>query len=128
VSILLTKDETSALKLAAQLEIYNEHRRRLRDEVEAQVEDMLRRRPHLLSSPALVLSGPDWHPGIGIVASRLAERYGKPTILISTPPGQPGTASARSVLGLHVQEAISRHQQLLLGGGGGPSHGRRLRH
>jgi len=118
VSLLLTKEEESALKLAAELEIYNDHRRRLCDEVEAQAEDMLRRRLHLLSFPTLVLSGSDWHPGIiGIVASRLGERYGKPTILISTPPGQPGMASARSVPALHIQEAISRHQQLLLGGG-----------
>jgi single-stranded-DNA-specific exonuclease len=119
VRLLLADDEEDALKLAAELEIYNDHRRRLCDEVEAQVEDMLNRRPQLLSLPALVLSSSEWHPGvIGIVASRLVERYGRPTILISTPPGKVGMASARSVPGLHIQEAISRHKDLLIRGGG----------
>jgi len=68
-----------------------------------------------------VLESPHWPPGvIGIVASRLVEAYGKPTILIATPAGGLGRASARSVEGLHITEAIATQAHLLAGYGGHP--------
>ncbi len=67
----------------------------------------------------LVLSNPAWEPGvIGIVASRLVELYGKPVVMIATPPDSPGRASARSVEGVDITAAIASQAALLLGYGG----------
>lgn len=120
VELLLSTNEMEIYRQAAQLDIYNERRKQLCTEVEEDAEKALRYQPQFLQQPALVLSGTDWHPGvIGIVASRLVERYNKPTILISTSPEENlGRASARSMEWLHLQDAIFAHQDLLLSGGG----------
>ena len=77
-----------------------------------------------------MLAGPGWHPGVvGIVASRLVERYGKPAVLLSYPPRLPvatgadgslARGSARSVAGVNISAAIAAHADLLLGFGGHP--------
>jgi len=70
--------------------------------------------------PVLVLSGNNWHEGvIGIVASRIKERYNKPTILISVNQDT-GKGSARSVLGFDIGSQIIKAVQsgILLKGGG----------
>jgi single-stranded-DNA-specific exonuclease len=57
---------------------------------------------------------------VGIVASRLVERYRKPAILFSTPAGEPARGSARSVEGLNITAAIAAQKDLLLNFGGHP--------
>ncbi len=110
--------------LAADLEALNGRRKLLCDQVYAAAEAQIRRDPGLLEPAALVLAGPGWHPGvIGIVASRLVERYGKPTVLLSLPPAGdagPARGSARSVPGINITAAIAAHAHLLLGCGGHP--------
>ena len=72
------------------------------------------------SEPTIVLSGHNWHGGIiGIIASRLKEKYNKPTIIISVENGL-GRASARSVLGFDIGALIIKaHQKNLIKKGGG---------
>ncbi|MGC8782448.1 MAG: single-stranded-DNA-specific exonuclease RecJ, partial [Anaerolineae bacterium] len=110
--------------LAADLEALNGRRKLLCDQVYAAAEAQLRRDPALLESAVLVLAGPGWHPGvIGIVAGRLAERYGRPAVLFSLPTAasdEPARGSARSVPGINITAAIGRHAHLLLGFGGHP--------
>lgn len=119
VELLLTDDIRRAFDLATELEILNDQRKRLCNQIESDIESRLRDRPELLEMPALMLAGEDWHPGvIGIVASRLVERYNKPTILLSGVSDGELRASARSVPGLHLQDAISEHDEMLLRGGG----------
>ena len=68
-----------------------------------------------------MLANPAWPAGIiGIVASRLVERYGKPTILIASPPGEVARASARSVAGVNITAALAAHADLLVNFGGHP--------
>ena len=68
-----------------------------------------------------MLGHPAWPGGVvGIVASRLVERYHKPAILFSTPAGQPARGSARSVEGLNITAAIAAQKDLLLNFGGHP--------
>jgi single-stranded-DNA-specific exonuclease len=68
-----------------------------------------------------VLAHPNWHAGIvGIVASRLVEAYGKPTVLLLTPPGSPARGSARSVTGVDIGGSIAGCSHLLLHHGGHP--------
>ena len=70
--------------------------------------------------PVLVLSGDNWHEGIiGIVASRIKEKYNKPTILISIDK-KIGKGSARSVIGFDIGSQIIKAVQLgILKKGGG---------
>jgi single-stranded-DNA-specific exonuclease len=115
---------TRARILAADLEALNARRKLLCDQVDAAAEAQLKRDPALLEQGALVLAGPGWHPGVvGIVASRLVERYGKPVVLISLPAAgsaDPARGSARSVAGVNITAAIAAHADLLLGFGGHP--------
>ncbi len=67
---------------------------------------------------SIVLADARWHPGvIGIVASRLVERYHRPTVLIALDGGQ-GKGSARSIRGFHLYDALSHCREHLLGFGG----------
>ncbi len=84
-------------------------------------EAQLRADPSLLANPVLVLGHPSWPGGVvGIVASRLVERYRKPAILFSTPANEPARGSARSVEGLNITAAIAAQKDLLLNFGGHP--------
>jgi single-stranded-DNA-specific exonuclease len=119
VELLLAGEEGRGLQLAAELEILNDQRRRLCEQMEHQAEEMLEAKPDLVSLPALVLAHPDWNPGIiGPVAGRLVERHGKPVVLICASEGRPARASARSVPGLHILRAITGCKELLLDWGG----------
>ncbi len=121
VELLTTGDETRARIIAADLEALNGRRKLLCDQVEAGAEAQIAADPALLEHAALVLSSPHWPAGvIGIVASRLVERYGKPAILIAAPPGGIGRASARSVAGINITAAIAEHADMLTNFGGHP--------
>ena len=121
VELLTTNDPVRARVLAAQLEGLNSQRKLLTNQVYQAAEAQLRADPSLLSQPAIVLGHPAWPGGVvGIVASRLKERYNKPVILLNTAEGEPARGSARSIEGLHITEAIAAQKGLLLGFGGHP--------
>ena len=121
VELLTTDDPVRARVLAAQLEGLNSQRRLLTSQVYRAAEAQLREDPSLLEQPAIVLGHPSWPGGVvGIVASRLKERYNKPVILLNTAEGEPARGSARSIEGLHITEAIAAQKDLLLGFGGHP--------
>jgi single-stranded-DNA-specific exonuclease len=121
VDLLITNDQSRARVLAAQLEGLNAQRKLLTSQVYQAAEAQLRADPSLLTQPAIVLGNPAWPGGVvGIVASRLKERYNKPVILFNTAEGEPARGSARSVEGLHITEAIATQSKLLLGYGGHP--------
>jgi len=121
VELLITSDPSRARVLAAQLEGLNSQRKLLTSQVYRAAEAQLREDPSLLEQPAIVLGHPSWPGGvIGIVASRLKERYNKPVILLNTAEGEPARGSARSIEGLHITEAIAAQKDLLLNFGGHP--------
>ncbi len=114
VEFLTTEDLTQARILASELEALNERRKQYCDQVDKAAEAQIAADPGLLEYAALVLSNPAWPPGvIGIVASRLSERYHRPVVLIAAPPDELGRASARSVAGCHITEAIAAQSDLL---------------
>ncbi len=97
VDLLTTTDAVRARVLATQLEGLNAQRQLLCSQVTRAAEAQLQADPALLTKPVLVLGHPSWPGGVvGIVASRLVERYRKPAILFSTPAGEPAHGSARS--------------------------------
>jgi single-stranded-DNA-specific exonuclease len=121
VELLTTTDPVRARLLASQLEGLNAQRKLLCDQVHQAAEAQLRAHPELLAQPVIVLAHPQWPGGVvGIVASRLVERYGKPAILMTAPPGEPIRGSARSIEGLNITAAIAAQKDLLLGFGGHP--------
>jgi single-stranded-DNA-specific exonuclease len=121
VELLTTDDVTRARTLATELEGLNAQRKLLCDQVFQAAQAQIARDPSLLDYEALVLSHPTWPGGvIGIVAGRLAERYHRPTILITTPPDRLGRGSARSIEGCDISAAIAAQAGLLQGFGGHP--------
>jgi single-stranded-DNA-specific exonuclease len=119
VELLTTGDPSRARVLAAQLEGLNQQRRLLTSQVMQAALAQLKQNPELLEQSALVLHYPEWPAGIiGIVAGRLAERYRKPTLLLTGT--DPIRGSARSVEGVHISEAIRVCEKLLHGFGGHP--------
>lgn len=121
VELLTTADPARARLLASSLEGFNARRKLLSDQVFKACLDLLNREPALLQTPALVLAQPNWPPGvIGIVASRLVERYQRPVVLIASPPDEPARGSARSIAGVNISHAIAAARHLLLGFGGHP--------
>ncbi len=121
VEFLTTDDLERARILAHQLDGLNARRKMLCDHVTEAAEAQLERDPSLLEHGALVLSHPRWPGGvIGIVAGRLAERYHRPVVLISAPPGELARGSARSIEGCNISAAIAAQGEMLGGFGGHP--------
>ncbi len=120
VELLTTADVTVARTLAGEMEGLNAERQRLTKQVTDGALAQIERNPSLLKDyPALVLGHPAWPGGIiGIVAGRLAERYHKPTLLISAPEGKLARGSGRSVPGVDLVAALTACRQLLRTCGG----------
>jgi single-stranded-DNA-specific exonuclease len=103
------------------LEGMNAERKRLTDQIFQGALAQIERDPSLLEHAALVLAHPAWPAGvIGIVASRLAERFNRPVVLLAAPPGQLARGSARSVEGCNISAAIAAQSPLLASFGGHP--------
>ena len=120
VRLLTTRDPGEAQALAEQVEALNRDRQAKTEAVSAMAEERLRREPQSLRQPAIVLQGEDWEPGVlGSVAGALARRYDRPAVLVSQHPGRPGWASARSVEGVDIHQAILSQRELLANEGGG---------
>ncbi|PLY02353.1 MAG: single-stranded-DNA-specific exonuclease RecJ [Desulfuromonas sp.] len=116
VDLLLCDKSNRAAELARQLDLFNRERREIEQQT---LDDALERVAELPDEQrSIVLGGDNWHPGvIGIVASRLVERFHRPTLLIAC-DGQVGKGSARSVPGFHLYDALSRCSDYLDAFGG----------
>jgi len=121
VEFFTTSDLTRARTLAQELEGLNARRRLLTRQVQEGALAQIKQESLLLEEAVLVLAHSNWPASVvGIVAGRLAERYGRPAILIATPPGQPARGSARSVPGVDISAAIAAHGDMLDRFGGHP--------
>ncbi len=121
VELLTTTDRGRARILATQLEGLNAKRKLLTGQVFQAALAQIDQDASLLDHAALVLSHTVWPAGvIGLVASRLAERYNRPTLLIATPEGEIARGSARSVQGCNITAAIAAQSEMLAGFGGHP--------
>ena len=109
IECLLAETLEAARPLAAQLDQYNRNRRSIEEEMKVQAQQLLREQA--LDGEelpwGLSLFDPDWHQGvIGILASRIKERYLRPVIAFA--PGDEGEikGSARSIPALHIRDAL----------------------
>ena len=109
VELMLTADAERAAEIARELDSANYERREVERGVLHEAEAAYRELPEAQQkAPALVLAGAGWHPGVvGIVASRIVERYGRPAVLLSIAPDGRAKGSARSVPGFDLLAGLS---------------------
>jgi single-stranded-DNA-specific exonuclease len=120
--LLTSTDEHTAMVIAAKLEELNSERQRI--EVEAVNEAAAVAEMEIGSGegpPVLVLASANWHPGVvGLIASRLRERFERPTFAIALGPDGKGTGSGRSMPGVDLGRAVIEavDQGIIAKGGG----------
>src|SRR5262245_45227218 len=130
VELLTTENPERAIMLAEYLEVQNKARQTVERRMFKQARELVAAHPEWADHAALVLEHHDWHAGvIGIVASRVAEQYQKPAILIArTEPDQPGQGSARTFGGFDLHAGLSAcAAELVTFGGHQAAAGLRIR-
>ena len=118
--LLATEDKVEGRQIAEQLDRFNAERREIENQVLDQALARVERQPAQDRRGLIVAAGEGWHAGvIGIVASRLKERYNLPALVIALDQGV-GKGSGRSVPGvdLGAQVIAARQAGLLVNGGG----------
>lgn len=118
VELLTCQTFEQAMEHAKVFEEENRTRRKIDEETFMQAQELVEGGLDFESNPAIILHQETWHPGvIGIVASRLVERYYRPTIMMTTIDGV-AKGSARSVAGFDIYQALKRCEDKLLQFGG----------
>lgn len=111
--LLLTKDPGEAISLAAELDVQNRERQELEREICKAAEEKICA-DNLGDAPAIVLGERAWHPGVlGIVASRIAKTYHRPTIVVGFDDQGIGKGSGRSIVGVSLVAALGQCAGLL---------------
>lgn len=122
VRLLLEGDVSEAARIAAELDRLNTERRVIEQMAEAQAEAEALASIGLEDKAAVIVTASEgWHPGVvGLVASRLKEKFSRPAFAIALEPGGIGTGSGRSIpgvdLGKVVRQAVA--EGILMKGGG----------
>ena len=116
--LLLSREADEARACAESLEEDNQRRREADEQVLIEASDLVTRELHWPDCSSILLWSDRWHPGvIGIVASRLVERYQRPTVLVAI-QGERGRGSGRSLPGLDLNALLNQCSDLLDAHGG----------
>ncbi|MGM4918057.1 single-stranded-DNA-specific exonuclease RecJ [Tardiphaga sp. 862_B3_N4_1] len=122
VRLLLEGDISEAAKIAAELDRLNIERRVIEQAAEAQAEAEALASLGLEDKGSVIVTASEgWHPGVvGLVASRLKEKFSRPAFAIALEPGGIGTGSGRSISGVDLGKAVRQAvtDGLLMKGGG----------
>ena len=107
--LLLTNDEDQAAALATELDQQNRARQEVEKEILAAAIVTIEKQFDAARDAAIVAGARGWHPGVlGIVASRIARKYHRPTIVIGFDENGVGKGSGRSIEGLNLVDALTR--------------------
>ena len=107
--LLLTNDEDQAAALAIELDQQNRARQEVEKEILAAAIVTIEKQFDAARDAAIVAGARGWHPGVlGIVASRIARKYHRPTIVIGFDENGVGKGSGRSIEGLNLVDALTR--------------------
>jgi single-stranded-DNA-specific exonuclease len=118
VALLTCEDAYTAMQLAQVLEEENRNRRKVDEDTFLKAQELVETMLNIDADPAIVLHHESWHPGVvGIVASRLVEKYYRPTIMMTTVDGI-AKGSARSIAGFDIHQALKRVEDKLIQFGG----------
>lgn len=121
LKLLISDDEEDAEFRASQLNIENEHRHEVEDNIAKDVASIIKKDKSYGEDRVIVVAGNNYHKGvIGINASHIVENYGKPAIVIGIDDEGIATGSARSIEGFNIYEALSSCSELLYHFGGHP--------
>jgi single-stranded-DNA-specific exonuclease len=129
LDLLLSENPADAYTLACSLEEHNLSRQKMQSEVVEEALRMIEEDEILKKQSIIVVHKQGWHKGVlGIVASRIVDKYYRPTVVISVEDGM-GTGSARSIDGFHLHEALTSCAAMLENYGGHKrAAGLRLKH
>ncbi len=117
VELLMSTNEHDANVIARELEELNQRRQALDREILDEVREMIQQMD-LTNTYGIVLAKEGWHPGvIGIVASRVVEEFGRPTVLIGI-DGETGKGSGRSIAAFDLHGALTQCADLFIRFGG----------
>lgn len=110
VELLTTQDPRRATQLAEYIDQLNQNRQTVERRIFRQAREQVAAHPEWEEAAAFVLADADWHPGvIGIVASRIAERYARPAVLVAVSDETGiGQGSGRSHAGFPLHAALAR--------------------
>ncbi len=118
LKLLITDDMEEAVSVAKRLDQLNRERQKVEDEMWLDLQREIENFDDPGKEPVICLSSNRWHPGvIGIVASRVVERYNRPAFLIAVKDGE-GRGSVRGIKGVNVVESLKSCEDILLGFGG----------
>lgn len=118
VRLLLSDDEAQAKDLSQHLELKNRERKQVEDTILSDVLLRIEKEINFKDDVVIVLESERWHPGvIGVVASKIVDRFYRPTILIAM-DGKTGKGSGRSVGDFHILDALKCVDHLVIEFGG----------
>ncbi|MFA5339846.1 MAG: single-stranded-DNA-specific exonuclease RecJ [Candidatus Omnitrophota bacterium] len=118
LKLLLTDDKEEAKKLAEELDKSNRERQAMEAAILKEAVSKVEREVNFKEHRVIVLHGDKWHPGvIGIVASRIVEKFYRPTILVAFNENT-GKGSGRSIRNFHLFDALTKCKEHLIEFGG----------
>ena len=118
IKVLVTENYSEAINTAKELNSMNSERQRIEGEIIEDIETNLIPQLDLENKKTLLLARKDWHKGVlGIVASKLLERYHRPTVVLTIRDGI-ATGSGRSIDGFNLHESMTQLKHLFKKFGG----------
>ncbi len=118
LKLLVTQNRNEAKQLALELDNENKYRQMIERDILQQTYDLIEKNRYAELRAGLVIASDNWHPGvIGIVASRVVDKYFKPTVVLTEDNGI-YKGSARSIPGFHLYEGLSSLSDILISFGG----------
>ena len=118
LKLLVTQNRNEARQLAIELDNENKYRQMIERDILQQTFDIIETNRYADNEGGIVVASKGWHPGvIGIVASRVVDKYFRPTIILTDDNGV-YKGSARSIPGFHLYDGLSSLSDLLLSFGG----------
>lgn len=118
LKLLVTQNRNEAKQLALELDNENKYRQMIERDILQQTYDLIEKNRYAEDRAGLVIASDNWHPGvIGIVASRVVDKYFKPTVILTEDNGV-YKGSARSIPGFHLYESLSSLSDILISFGG----------
>ncbi len=122
VDLLLAKDAKEAKVMSHHIDEYNNQRRLLDHSITLEANEIVEGFTDMEDRKIIIVYDPSWHNGVlGIVASRLSEKYNRPTIVLTdTPHENLVNGSARSVMGYDIHTLLEQNKDILENFGGHP--------
>ena len=116
--LLVNQNRSEAKQLALELDNENKYRQMIERDILQQTYDLIEKNQYAELQSGLVIASDNWHPGvIGIVASRVVDKYFKPTVILTEDNGV-YKGSARSIPGFHLYDGLSSLSDILISFGG----------